>query len=241
MRVEDFMQPKVNGRVVEDKYTFMYEIYSFESISWDKRELLESMYNYVSEFSLNAEVSHLTGDRTALIQSETDNGYRCLVRFNLLSVEDWDDERHFGADNTQYISEEEYNRRLNKYRRVGSQYIGLITFTLQDSNFNSVPAQIYYSEDKRIFVSETIADLISKTDVNKLGSKLAFIARKPMNLYSRDIATNEVLRRRYEKGLNNNLYQVKNGKLYMVNTINRENSEPTKKLSLFEKIKKNFY
>lgn len=240
MRVEDFMKPKINGRVVEDKYTFMYEIYSFESISWDKRELLESMYSYISEFPLNAEVSHLTGDSTALIQSETDNGYRCLIRFNLLSVDDWDNESHYGIDHTQYISEEEYNRRLNKYRRVGSQYIGLINFTLLDSKFNSIPAQIYYSEDRRIFVSETIANLISQTDINELGSKLAFVARRPKNLYSRDTATNEVLRRRYQKGLNRDLYQVKNGKLYMANTVNRED-EPKKKLSFFEKLKKSLY
>lgn len=238
-RIEDYMSQGNRGRKVENKYAFLYDIDYYRSISNAKKELFKSMHRYIDTFTQNAEVSHLTGDNTAIIQSQTSEGYRCLIRFNLLSVEDYDYDSYFSPNNSQYITDEEFNRRLNKYSRVGSQYIANIVLTFKDRDLNNYPVQVFYSEDGHAFVDEVVADLISKTDEADLGRKLATVARLPRYGYtSSDSTTNKVLKTRYERGLNKELYQVRNGKLYNSKPLNTNEEQYTKRLSLFDIFKR---
>lgn len=210
MRIEDFMQPRQVGKVVENKYTFIYELKNYTGISKDKLELIESIKDYIKYYPINAEIDYYTGHERTTVQCETNDGNRVLVEFDLLSIYD-DDDSYTHHNATQSITEEEFYKRANKYKKVGAQRFNRFWFEVESQTWNT----IIYSEDGRIFVDETTANTIRKTQIDKLGERLSWGVKgiRSSDWYD-DRSRNDVLRRRFEKGINKRLYQVKDGVLY---------------------------
>ena len=213
MRIEEFMKPQQVGRIVENKYEFIYELKNYTEITKDKLELFESIKDYIRFYPVNAEVDYYTGGHKGYVQCATTDGNRVIVKFDLLSVYD-DDDSYYSYNATQSISEEEFYKRSNKYRQDGAQHFYSLMFEVADKEFKNRWYGVLYSEDGHMFASETTAKMIKETDINTLGKDLSWSIKRMNKTGGYDDSTkNLVLRKRYEKGKNKRLYQVKEGRL----------------------------
>lgn len=229
MRVDDFMNSggiRSCGTIVPDEYKIYNDIDSYRIISYDKKELIKSMFKYIKCFPYNPELAWHVKQRNALSQCEI-NGQRCLVRFNIISFEA-DDDSYFSHDKDEFISKQEFNNRVNKYNRVGSQRTATVSIGLpyRGINFN---VSIYYTEDGHVYLCDSVAEAISQADVYKIGEKLAQSAQKQNDYGYYDRINNDVLESRYKHGKDRELYTSVNCTLYKANTYRNEPAKQKKK------------
>jgi len=211
MKIEEFMKNyhEYKKRIpVSNDYSFYYDIKSY-NIGEEKQELIESISKYIKYYDYNAEVNYFLGNDYTLIQSETKENIRLIIKFNLISDYILNSNEYLPKETTP-ISTEEYDERISKYRRVGSQNIRML---------NTGLGTIYFSEDNNIFVTKDFVERVFDMDIIEMGKRLA---KTTIDLklhdktykYNHEHAINKLLELKYKRGLIEK-YKYKNNKIVL--------------------------
>ena len=211
MKIEEFMKDyhEYKNRItVSNDYSFYYDIKSY-NIGEEKQELIESISKYIKYYDYNAEVNYFLGNDYTFIQSETIENTRLIIKFNLISDYILNFNEYIPKETTK-ISNEEYDERISKYRRIGSQNIRML---------NTGLGTIYFSEDNNVFVTKDFVERVLDMDIMEMGKRLA---KTTIDLklhdktykYNHEHAINKLLELRYKRGLIEK-YKYKNNKIVL--------------------------
>lgn len=164
MRLEDYKpQPQRYGwKELPEKYSFIHEIKSYKNISRDKAELFESIPKYIKYYYHCSDLDYEIDEKTSYIQSNNEKGNRVLVEIPI--VESYI-EHGEAMDDVVRVTREEYERRKNKYKHVGSQFY-------RTAYINAILGTIIITGDGHVFAEKETINKIAETDINEIAKEL---------------------------------------------------------------------
>ena len=176
MHISSFMNKQNDPKKTRSLFE-LKELDYYDEISDDKKELLRSVIDYLSEQSFN-NILHIYNDfefpinRIAYVQCLNEEGTRILNPIELSRDEDDDYMKP-----TIVISEEEFHKKYNMYRRVGSQDYTSISISRVKYSSESDQLEIYYTKDGHVFINSITATALAYKDINEIGEQIAFICQ----------------------------------------------------------------
>ncbi len=166
-RIEDGKDP------LHDWCTFLYDIYK-TNISKDKIELLESLYNYIDSSKFERfdgfDASSITtkyhwyyfkGEPVYIQQIQSTDGSRMGVSISIRNIDS--------------VTKEQIKKRVERartYSKIGSQKFYCFVFS---TGFGTGldGAELYYSQDKKIYIKKKDIDIINNVNIDVIGNDLA--------------------------------------------------------------------
>lgn len=183
MKIEDFFPeiPKQKPKsTLEPWCTMLYNLHHYSSISKEKCNLFESIVPYL-DFTETAESIYERNKNrndglSVQIQGQLSNSTeRILLSINCIDHTEYVDDYLTDYYNYYPISKEEFDRRINRYNRVGSQKIYEMKLCIRekDDDFSADYITLYVSSDGFIFVGDYSIRYIEQTSVEKIGNLLS--------------------------------------------------------------------
>ena len=178
MSLDDYIKKqKCEDLSVPPKWaTYYYDINDFK-IQNKKVELLKEYYEHLKEYCLlwsshNVKYPYFL-DQTSAIQIANTKGGRMLVTIDVKKVT-YD---KFGEPRlTTTISDEEYNKRIKRYKIVGKQGFEVYHFNYDYEESLLVDwsgEKIYFTEDGYIYITDKLAKELKKVNIDLLGNRLS--------------------------------------------------------------------
>lgn len=162
------------NKPVNNSNNYLIEVDYYDRISDDKKELLKSVFQYLSSDSF-LNLLHIYNDfkypikDTGYIQCISEDGNnRLLVPIKVSFFDDLDYNKP-----TEVLPEEAFDKKYNKYRKVGSQDYTEISIERKMNSEESGKISIIYTADGGVFLNEDAAVAIAWKSVDELGKQLA--------------------------------------------------------------------
>ena len=183
MNIEDFFPeiPKEKTKSnLEPWCQILYNLYHYHSIPKEKCRLFESMIPYL-DFTESAETIYEKNKNRndglyVQVQGKLNNSEeRILLSINCTDHTEYVDAYLNDYYNYYHVNEEEFNRRINRYKRVGSQKIYEMKLCIREKD-DDLPADyitLYITSDGFIFTGGYSISYIEQVSIEKLGNQLS--------------------------------------------------------------------
>lgn len=157
---------------------YLMEVDYYDKISEDKKELLKSVFPYLSKDSF-LNLLHIYNDYkypikdTGYIQCISENHInRFLVPIRVSFFDDLDYNKP-----TEVLPEEAFDKKYNQYEKVGSQDFTKITIDRKINSEESGKISIVYTGDGKVFLDDDAAVAIAWKSEDELGIQLALVCK----------------------------------------------------------------
>lgn len=175
MNLEDYMNKEIEKKKIPHWAHFYYNLDTFD-IDSKKRELLDSFKKYINSFSYCADLDYYLSNIKTFAQIKATNGDSMVIKIDLMDKSYYDDGEYMSSHS---ITEEEYLKRLNTYKRIGSQKIYWVYVIMPFTSNRSV--SLYYTFDGKFFIdNENLKDL-NNANTEDFATDLARIALQIQN------------------------------------------------------------